>query len=63
VDAEKLTLDAAMFADRYNLWDLQNKAKVIVDRMIGVTGDTNMATNVVNVYRRSSNTVHASPGN
>lgn len=67
VDDEALTLRAAERADEYGLWDDQNKAKIFVDQVIGVTGD-GTPTQWINVYRRDPGGavppyVHASPGN
>lgn len=65
IDADKLTLDAASFADKYNLWNpANNGAKVpVTNGKIGVTGKTGELTNYINVYRKESGYVHGSPGN
>lgn len=62
-NAEQATLDAASYADAQNLWTPQNRAKVIFDSPIGVSGKTGELTNVMNVYRTNTGYVHASPGN
>ena len=63
-NVERLTLDAAQRADHDNLWGLTDgtKAKVRFDSDVGVHHGTGQPTNVVNVYRRRSGTVHAAPG-
>lgn len=65
VDADKAVLDAAAYADKYNLWGgaSGNMAKVYVrNGYAGVTGDGKL-THWINVYRTASNTVHGCPGN
>ncbi|MBR6403526.1 MAG: hypothetical protein IKS48_09110 [Eubacterium sp.] len=71
VDAEKAVLDAAEYADKYNLWetntgnpnDFACKAKVYVENgPVGVTGDGKL-TNYINVYRTKTGQVHGCPGN
>ena len=62
VDASSILLDAAHFADRFNLWNARNKAKVLVDIEIGSTG-RGIVTDVVNVYRKNGGSIHGSPGN
>ncbi|MCL1809783.1 MAG: hypothetical protein FWG42_08510 [Clostridiales bacterium] len=71
VDADKVVLDAAAYADEYNLWkpssgnpaDFAYKAKVpITNGNIGVTGNGEL-TSYINVYRKKTNSVHGSPGN
>ncbi|GIF70575.1 hypothetical protein [Asanoa siamensis] len=63
-DVDRLTLEAAQRADSANLWNLKEgtKARVTFDDHIGTHGETGRPTNVVNVYRRKSRTIHASPG-
>ena len=71
VDAEKAVLDAAEYADKYNLWetntgnpnDFACKAKVYVENgPVGVTDDGKL-TNYINVYRTKTGQVHGCPGN
>ncbi|MBQ1328262.1 MAG: hypothetical protein IIY49_09555, partial [Eubacterium sp.] len=71
VDAEKAVLDAAEYADKYNLWetntgnpnDFACKAKVYVENgPVGITGDGKL-TNYINVYRTKTGQVHGCPGN
>ncbi|MBQ8166088.1 MAG: hypothetical protein IJZ96_03530, partial [Lachnospiraceae bacterium] len=71
VDADKAVLDAAAYADKYNLWkpntgnpaDFANKAKVYVTNgPVGVTGSGQL-TSYINVYRTKTGYVHGSPGN
>ncbi|MFA7761327.1 RHS repeat domain-containing protein [Streptomyces sp. NRRL S-448] len=63
VNAEKVVLDAAAYADAHNLWTGDGtKAKVYVNAPIGVIGRTGELTHYVNVYRNSRGTVHGSPG-
>jgi nucleoid-associated protein YgaU len=62
VDQDQTTLHAAQYADHANLWGPDGKAKVPFDQNIGVHAKTGQPTNVVNVYRRRSGTVHGSPG-
>lgn len=59
-DADRVTLDAAAYADKAELW-VANKAKVKLDIPIGVHGGTGRITDTVNVYRNNAGTVHASP--
>jgi hypothetical protein len=64
-DVERLTLDAAQYADQADLWDPLDptKAKVPFDRDVGIHRRTGAPTNVVNVYRKiRTGTVHISPG-
>ncbi|HGN6526707.1 TPA: MafB family polymorphic toxin, partial [Neisseria gonorrhoeae] len=65
VDAEKATLDAARYADKHNLWDSQNKAKVPTNDVVGYTDGK--PTHIINIYRRKPNKdgirpVHGTPG-
>ncbi|MBW7994956.1 hypothetical protein B1A90_11535 [Neisseria meningitidis] len=65
VDAEKATLDAARYADKHNLWDSQNKAKVPTNDVVGYTDGK--PTHIINIYRRKPNKdgirpVHITPG-
>ena len=71
VDANKAVLDAAAYADKYNLWgpstgnplDFPNKAKVYVENgPVGVTGNGEL-TNYINIYRTKTGYVHGCPGN
>jgi hypothetical protein len=65
VDAEQATLDAARYADKNNLWNAQNKAKVPVNNgTVGYLSD-GTPTQTVNVYRRKSGSgylIHGTPG-
>ena len=62
VDAEKVALDAADYADAHNLW-IANKAKVsVVNGHVGVIGRTGELTYYVNVYRNSRGAIHGSLG-
>lgn len=62
VDAEQATLDAARYADKHNLWNAQNKAKVTVNNgPVGYLGD-GTPTSTINVYRNSNGMIHGSPG-
>lgn len=61
VNSRQLTLDAAAYADHAGLW-VGNKAKVVLDRPIGVHGGTGVPTSVINVYRNRNGFVYASPG-
>ncbi|EMU4228554.1 MafB family polymorphic toxin, partial [Neisseria gonorrhoeae] len=65
VDVEKATLDAARYADKHNLWDSQNKAKVPTNDVVGYTDGK--PTHIINIYRRKPNKdgirpVHGTPG-
>ena len=71
VDANKAVLDAAAYADKYNLWkaDSDNvnsfarKAKVpVINGYVGITGSGTI-TNYINVYRTKTGYVHGCPGN
>ena len=71
VDANKAVLDAAAYADEYNLWgpssknlaDFADKAKVYVENgPVGVTGQGEL-TNYINIYRTKTGYVHGCPGN
>ncbi len=62
VEPNKTTLDAAAYADKYNLWS-DSKAKVpIANGAIGVSGKTGNLTEYINIYRTKTNFVHSSPG-
>ncbi|MBP0019465.1 MAG: hypothetical protein J7647_18170 [Cyanobacteria bacterium SBLK] len=62
VDAESAVLDAAAYADRYGLWNAQNKAKVcVVNGFVGVLA-TGELTRYINVYRTDTGFVHGCPG-
>jgi hypothetical protein len=61
VNANQLTLDAAAYADRAGLW-VGSKAKVVLDRPIGVHAGTGEPTCVLNLYRKENGLIHASPG-
>src|SRR5262249_45416040 len=61
VNEKELALDAAAYADEAGLW-VGNKAKIVLDRPIGVHGGSGTPTNVINVYRTDSGYVHAAPG-
>ena len=65
IDAEKLTLDAARYADKHGLWDSQGKAKVPTNDIVGYTDGK--PTRIVNVYRKKPNKdgispIHGTPG-
>ena len=71
VDANKAVLDAAAYADKYNLGgsstgnplDFPNKAKVYVENgPVGVTGNGELK-NYINIYRTKTGYVHGCPGN
>ena len=71
VDANKAVLDAAAYADEYNLWgpssgnplDFADKAKVFVENgPVGITGSGEL-TNYINIYRTKTGYVHGCPGN
>jgi RHS repeat-associated protein len=64
VDANTATLDAAAYADQFNLWNAKtNSAKVpVTNGNIGVLGKTGELTNYINVYRTNTGFVHSSPG-
>jgi hypothetical protein len=62
VDTNQAVLDAADVADQRGLWDEAGKAKVAASNVVGVTGN-GQPTNWINLYRRSSGTVHGCPGN
>jgi hypothetical protein len=61
-DVDQVSLDAAQYADHANLWGPDGKAKVKFDREVGTLGSTGQPTDTVNVYRKKSGTIHASPG-
>ena len=65
VDSDKAVLDAASYADEYNLWggsDHGNKAKILVNNgPVGVVAETGELTNYINVYRTVDGKVHGSP--
>jgi hypothetical protein len=62
LDAEAAVLKAAEFADKHNLWDQSNKAKVpVLNTNIGTLGN-GQPTNVINVYRNKNGTIHGTPG-
>jgi hypothetical protein len=58
----EIQLQAAQYADHANLWGPDGKAKVPFDQPVGDHAKTGLPTNVVNIYRRKSRTVHGSPG-
>ncbi|MBD5542322.1 MAG: RHS repeat-associated core domain-containing protein [Lachnospiraceae bacterium] len=66
VDTDRAVLDAAAYADQYNLWegsDHRNKAKVpVVNGPVGVVHETGELTNYINVYRKNNGLVHGAPG-
>jgi hypothetical protein len=63
VDQDRVTLDAAAYADRFELWD-GNKAKIFVKNgPIGIRSENGELTSWINVYRTKSGFVHATPGN
>ena len=65
IDSDKAVLDAASYADEYNLWggsDHGNKAKVLVKNgPVGVVAETGELTDYINVYRTLDGKVHGSP--
>jgi RHS repeat-associated protein len=65
VDANKTVLDAAAYADQFNLWNsANNRAKVpITNGNVGVLGKSGEQTNYINVYRTNTGFVHGSPSN
>lgn len=71
VDAEKAVLDAAAYADEFNLWetntgnpnDFACKAKIYIENgPIGVTGSGKYAY-YINIYRTATGQVHGCPAN
>lgn len=61
VNYQTLVLDAALYADEANLWQ-GPKAKIVLDRPIGVHASTGQLTNVLNLYRNKNYFVHGAPG-
>ena len=62
VDADKAVLDAAAYADKYNLWDVNGKARVpVVNGAVGIYGRTGELTEYINVYRTKTNWIHGTP--
>ena len=62
VDANKATLDAAAYADKYNLWTNDNQAKIpITNGCVGVIGKTGQLTNYIEVTRTNTGFVHGWP--
>jgi hypothetical protein len=62
VDAQVAILDAAHYADAYNLWK-GNKAKVFVrNSPVGILGRSGELTDWLNIYRTDKGFVHGSPG-
>jgi len=61
VNHQHLLLDAAAYADEAGLW-VGSKAKIILDRAIGVHGRTGQPTNVINIYRNRNGFIHGAPG-
>lgn len=61
VNDKQLVLDAAAYADKAGLW-VGNKAKIILDRAIGVHGISGELTNVINIYRNKNGFIHGAPG-
>lgn len=68
VDPDRLALDAARRADEQGSWaaarpgDYPSKAKVVFEHPVGIHSRTGEPTYTVNVYRRKSRTIRASPG-
>lgn len=71
MDAEKAVLDAAAYADEFNLWetntgnpnDFACKAKIYIENgPIGVTGSGKYAY-YINIYRTATGQVHGCPAN
>ncbi|MCP4543657.1 MAG: RHS repeat-associated core domain-containing protein, partial [Chloroflexi bacterium] len=61
VDAEKMALDAAAYADEAGLW-VGNKAKVFVKSgPVGALGNTGELTSWITVHRTRTGFVHAHP--
>ncbi len=61
VDAYKATLDAAVLADKFGLWNAAGKASVKATGIVGAHGKSGEPTNVINVYRRGR-VIHGCPG-
>ena len=61
VNKKQGVLDAAAYADDPGLW-VGNKAKVALDTPIGVHGQTGELTNVINIYRTKTGSVHGASG-
>lgn len=61
VNEKQLVLDAAAYADNAGLW-VGNKARIILDRPIGVHGSSGELTNVLNIYRNKNGFIHGAPG-
>ncbi|MEG3875340.1 S8 family serine peptidase, partial [Microcoleus sp. Z1_B5] len=63
VDAESAILDAAAYADKYNLWSGSDLAKATVptNDYVGVVGETGEKTKYLHVYRTKNKYVHGSP--
>jgi hypothetical protein len=64
LDAGRITLAAAAFADMMGLWGGSDgsTAKVWFDAPIGIHARTGRPTNILNIYRTSTGFVHATPG-
>lgn len=64
VDAEKVVLDGAAYADEHDLWEHSSgsSAHVPTDVPVGYNGRTGEPSSIVNVYRTRTNYVHGSPG-
>ncbi len=61
IDAEKAVLDAAAYADKFNLWK-GNKARVpVMNGPVGVHGGTGELTYYINIYRTNTGYVHGAP--
>lgn len=65
INSDKAVLDAAAYADKYDLWrgsNHKNKAKVyVVNGPVGVVAETGELTNYINVYWTADGKVHGSP--
>ena len=70
VDADKAVLDAAAYADKYDLWvptsgsGFADSALVkVTDGFVGVTGEKGQLTQWIKVHRTTTNYVHGNPAN
>ncbi|MGK7873402.1 MAG: hypothetical protein AB4426_08830 [Xenococcaceae cyanobacterium] len=74
VDAFSVVLDAAAYADEYELWEVvgEFRAKItVVNGPVGVVAETGELTHYLNIYRTRTRSVdgrltrfaHGSPGN
>jgi len=64
VDANKAVLDAAAYADEFNLWTMSDgsKARVpVANGPVGIHGSSGLQTDYINVYRTKTGFVHGAP--